>query len=215
MSSQANAPTAHEEDNWVEIASESFDAYFPGGNWRVQDHGSDTCSLCWDDATYYDGVAYRAYSDLWAAWPPRGGASGYTPYTNNHYANDMDTRMIYGPFDLSDAVYAETDFYLWRETEPGYDYLAFEISLDGVNFQELDRWEGDVRAWQYRLVLYDDYVGYANVWIAFRFVSDYSTTYQGPWVDDIGIWKYVPGEVRFRVPSVTITAVAVVCQRAG
>jgi hypothetical protein len=113
----------------------------------------------------------------------------------------MNTRMIYGPFDLSDAVYADADFYLWREIEPRYDdltwydYLAFEVSHDGVNFQELARWDGFVQQWEFEDVYYNDYVGDNSVWVAWRFYSDYSVTYQGPWVDDIRVWKYVPGQV--------------------
>ena len=56
--------------------------------------------------------------------------------------------MIYGPFDLSDAVRALTQFYLWRDIEVDYDYLTFEISRDGIAFQELARWSDERRTWE-------------------------------------------------------------------
>jgi hypothetical protein len=44
-------------------------------------------------------------------------------------------------------------------------------------------------------VYFSDYAADNSVWIAWRFYSDYSVTYQGSWVDDIRIWKYVPGQI--------------------
>jgi len=80
---------------------------------------------------------------------PRTGANGIYPRPgNDHYPNNMDTRMIYGPFDLSDAVRALTQFYLWRDIEVDYDYLTFEISRDGIAFQELARWSDERRTWE-------------------------------------------------------------------
>jgi hypothetical protein len=182
---------------WQLIASEGFESAFPSTGWTVLDLNHTYCQLCWDDASYWDGTVYRAHAGSWAAWPPRGGTNGYSPYSNINYTNNMNTRMIYGPFDLSNAVYADADFYLWREIEPGYDYLAFEVSHTGnVNdFQELARWDGSVQQWVFQDIYFNDYIGDNSVWVAWRFYSDYSVTYQGPWVDDIRVWKYVPGQV--------------------
>ena len=103
---------------WQLIASEGFESAFPSTGWTVLDLNHTYCQLCWDDASYWDGTVYRAHAGSWAAWPPRGGTNGYSPYSNINYTNNMNTRMIYGPFDLSNAVYADADFYLWREIEP-------------------------------------------------------------------------------------------------
>ncbi|MBI4789943.1 MAG: hypothetical protein HY782_23160 [Chloroflexi bacterium] len=202
---QERVPDSPAGGNWVQIAAQGFEGTFPTGNWIVRDHGSATCSLCWGRSTYWywDGTRYRyrANTGSYAAWPVASGSSSYSPYTNPNYANNMDTRMIYGPFDLSDAIYAGTDFYLWRQIELRYndeiyfDYLAFEISLDGVNFQELRRWDGFVENWEDEWVPYDTYVGNSQVWIAFRFRSDSFDTYQGPWVDDVYVWKFIPGQI--------------------
>ena len=185
---------------WQLIASEGFESAFPSTGWTVRDLNHTLCQLCWDNAIYWDDAtnAYRAYSGDWAAWPPRGGTSGYSPASNNNYANNMNTRMIYGPFDLSDASSAFVDFYLWREIESCCDLLTLEISHDGNNWQAIAQWSGS-QDWEYEAFQsqLDSYLGDNSVWIAWRFTSDYSVTYQGPWVDDIRILKYVnsPGQV--------------------
>ncbi|MBN2006569.1 MAG: hypothetical protein JXA21_24670 [Anaerolineae bacterium] len=177
---------------WVQLGSETFEGVFPAATtpWNVQDLRNDGAERYWDDDDY------RAYSGKWAAWPANGGDDGIIPEPgSDNYANNMNTRMIYGPFDLSDAVVALTQFYLWREIETPFDYLAFEISHDGVAFEEISRWSGDHPAWELELVQYPDYLGDDSVWVAWRFYSDANITRQGPWIDEIGIWKFVPGEI--------------------
>jgi murein DD-endopeptidase MepM/ murein hydrolase activator NlpD len=173
---------------WILIAHETFEGMFPpsGGQWVVQDLSNDGYERYWDDDNY------KPHSGVWAAWSARGGSDGLNPIPgNDHYFSNMDTRMIYGPFDLSDASRADTDFYLWRDIESCCDFLAFEISLDGSNFTELARWTGTL-GWAFEDIYYDDYVGYSQAWVAWRFYSDSSITKVGPWVDDIHVWKYVP-----------------------
>ncbi|MCD4738792.1 MAG: hypothetical protein K8R89_05990, partial [Anaerolineae bacterium] len=178
--------------NWSSIVSEGFESQFPpsGGNWAVQDLSNDGYERYWDDDDY------MAYAGGWAAWPANGGADGIYPTAGvANYPNNMNTRIIYGPFDLSDAVVALTQFYLWREIEPTYDYLLFEVSHDGIAFEELSRWSDDQQTWELQHVEYNDYVGDSSVWVAWRFFSDNIVTKQGPWVDDVYVWKFVPGEV--------------------
>jgi hypothetical protein len=191
-SSKSQTPTAPEVTlgTWQQIASEGFELAWPFGNWTVTDLSADGYDRYWDDDSYNHQLG------AWAAWPANGGANLIDPAAGTHdYPNNMNTRMVYGPFDLSDAVFADTDFYLWRETEPGYDFLAFEVSHDGVNFQELVRWSGSVRQWEFEDIYYNSYIGDNSVWIAWHFYSDESVTYDGPWVDSIRVWKFVPGQI--------------------
>lgn len=183
-------------DTWQLIASEGFEGNFPSTGWTVRDLNHDPCQLCWDDATYWDGTVYRAYSGSWAAWPARGGTNGYSPYSNSNYANSMNTRMIYGPFDLGNASSAFVDFYLWRQIESCCDLLTLEVSHDGNSWQTIGQWNG-FQDWEYETFQgqLDSYLGDNSVWVAWHFTSDSSVTYQGPWVDDIRIFKYTPGEV--------------------
>jgi hypothetical protein len=99
----------------------------------------------------------------------------------------METWMRYGPFDLSDAQEAGTEFVMWRDIEPGYDWVFFGVSADGSNFTGI-YWDGTAGCTSHN-VYYPGWVGDSSVWVAWVFDSDYSVTYEGPWVDDIVIWK--------------------------
>ncbi|MGC1375558.1 MAG: hypothetical protein WA821_05010 [Anaerolineales bacterium] len=168
--------------NWEQISSQDFEYAFPSAGWSMTDTSGDGYERFWKDNSY------RPYSGSWAAWPAAGGADRLNPSTQN-YANNMETRMIYGPFDLSDANGADTDFALWVDTEPFNDYVSFEISCDNQNFTELARWSGSA-SWSVQDIYYNDY-HCPLTWVAWRFHSDYSVTSGGPWVDNIRIWKYV------------------------
>jgi hypothetical protein len=181
------------------LYTQNFDVCsMPCPGWTIQDLSS--AGYQWKDASY------RAHSGTWAAWPARGGTIGRDPSSNNQYADNMDTRMIYGPFDLSDAVDAKVEFWLWYEIEKDYDYLLLEASTDGSTFQPLRSWTSSTdpaqpRDWAQETVSLSDYAGYSKgtgdpqVWVAWRFKTDGSETYQGPWVDDVAISKILPGEV--------------------
>jgi len=179
--------------HWQRIITQTFEGVFPSAGWTVRDLSDDDYIRYWDDDDY------RPYLGNWAAWPARGGAHGRDPTPgNDDYFNEMNTRMIYGPFDLSDAVLADIWFYLWREIEAGYDYMVFEASHDGVAFQELARWSDVNKTWAFQDVDFNEYAGDNSVWVAWRFYSDDTVTKDGPWVDDITIWKYIPGRVTVR-----------------
>jgi hypothetical protein len=176
---------------WVLVTGQDFEGTFPSSGWTTQDLSNDGYDRRWGK------VSYRRASGSWAAWPAAGGLNGYDPaLTVTHdYTNNLNSRMIYGPFDLSDAVLAHTQFQLWREIELNYDYLAVEASHDGVTFQTVITWTGESTTWAVNSASYKDYLGDNSVWTAWRFYSDGSVTRDGPYVDDIVIWKYVPGQV--------------------
>ncbi len=115
---------------------------------------------------------------------------------NDRYPNNLDTRMIYGPFDLSDATLAHVNFWLWREVEANRDCLLFEASPDGVTFYTVRSWCDSDPNWRaYNEITFNGYGGDPSVWIAWRFYSDSSVTYQGPWLDDLELRKFVPGQI--------------------
>ena len=207
------APGGSVSGRWVLLHQQTFEQQgylsaedaFPALGWLVLDLSNDGFERFWDNDYYH------FYHGAWAVWPANGGANGTHPTgSNNNYFNNLNTRMRYGPFDLSDASLAATDFYLWRELEACCDYLAFEVSTDGVHFDELRRWTTTSKAWEHQDIPYDTYVGNNYLWVAFHFFSDYSITYEGPWVDDIYIRKFVPDAAtatptRTATPTVTRT----------
>jgi hypothetical protein len=175
----------------VLVTNQDFEGNFPPSGWNTQDLSPDGYDRRWGK------VSYRRVSGSWAAWPAAGGPNGYDPaltVTHDH-TNNLNSRMIYGPFDLSDAVLAHTQFQLWREIELNYDYLAVEASHDGVTFQTVVTWTGDATTWAVNSASYKNYLGDNSVWTAWRFYSDGSVTRDGPYIDDVVVWKYVPGQV--------------------
>jgi len=157
------------------IKMEDFEGDFPNDLWRVygEPHWDDVgCDPCGGD---------------WSAWPAAGGAGGIDPCAGNDYPNSMEAWMIYGPFDLSNAWDAGTEFTMWRDIEPDYDWVFFGVSADGTNFTGL-LWDDYAPCTLYNIT-YSDWVGDPSVWVAWVFHSDSSVTEKGPWVDDIVIGK--------------------------
>ena len=176
---------------WQEIKHETFEGAFPNTGWILIDgNPNDGKEYLWDDATY------RRQAGSWAAWPANGGANGYDPATNPHYPPNMASWMIYGPFDLNDARVAEVVFWLWRQIEVTYDHVFFGVSPDGNTFNGW-LWDGTAD-WQEMRFGLEGYLGDSSVWVGWLFESDNTIQYEGPWVDDILIRKYVAGEVTVR-----------------
>jgi len=164
------------------IKTEDFEGSFPN-EWQVFDFSDDGHERYWDDASC------DACGGDWAAWPADGGADAIWPCSPNDYPNNMYTWMIYGPFDLSDASNAGTEFGMWHNIETDYDWAFFGASDDGSNFGGwyFDGYN-DCTLWS---SYYADRVGDSSVWVAWAFYSDQIVTYEGPWVDDIVIWKEI------------------------
>ena len=136
---------------------------------------------------------YKPHNGSWSAWCANGGSSGLDPAFNNYPVN-MNSWMIYGPFDLSDAVDAELLFYYWNESETGSDDFKWYASPNGTNWYGYAV-SGNSGGWQYvNFDLTDVYsignlCGDSSVWIAFKFDSDYINNYKGAFVDDIILQK--------------------------
>jgi hypothetical protein len=113
-----------------------------------------------------------------------------------YYPNGTDAQLTYGPFSLADADSAHLFFYRWLSSEPTYDYLYWQASTDDTTFygRELS---GHYSSWSCDSLNLRDVPGLGNlcgqpqVWVRFRFSSDYSSTYEGAWLDDIMIEKHV------------------------
>jgi len=177
---------------WQEIKSETFEGVFPNAGWNVWDgNPSDGLEYFWDDDDC------RPHGGSWAAWPANGGIHGYDPCVTPFYRPHMRSWMVYGPFDARDARAVEVRFWLWRQIEPTYDKVWFAFSNDGGTFYGW-WWDGTAGWEEKRFDLTSYLAGDASVWVGWMFESDGSVQYEGPWVDDILIRKYVPGTVTVR-----------------
>ena len=168
---------------WTVLMSEGFEGSFPNGLWNPIDaNGATGGDVVWDDDDF------KPHTDYWSAWAANGGANGVDPQYN-YYPNDMDSWMVYGPFDLSSCALADYSFYYWNKSESGYDQFQWLASPNGVNFYGYGI-SGDQSTWNYVDMPLPSYLGDSSVWLAFRFVSDGSVSDVGAFVDDITLWCY-------------------------
>lgn len=179
VTTQPRAPRS--PTDWELLDYETFEGTFPEDAWQTYGGTTDGYDVYWDDDSY------NPHAGSWAAWAANGGADGLDPAVYC-YPNGLDTWMIYGPFDLSNADDAETAFDLWRDVEVSYDYVFFGVSNDFSTFYGY-YWDGTAD-WETEAVDYANFVGSPNVWVGWKFHSDESVTYAGPWIDEVAVWKH-------------------------
>jgi len=171
---------------WNWIAGEGFegDSPDPLNHWAVYDYGGDGYDRTWGNTDYLP------YWENQSAWPAAGGLNGLDP-NYYYYTDNLNSWMIWGPFDFNNAADAFVDFYLRLDTELYYDWFYFGVSVDGSNY-DLYYWSGDSEGWIYQPFWLSAYAGYSQVWLAFGFTSDetISAGYDGPFVDEINLWTY-------------------------
>jgi len=173
----------------VQIMNSNFDGTFPAGLWSVS--GTPT----WDDETYQHHSGTKAAWCAGSTMNPSGGS----------YANNMSAYMIYGPFDLSDAVDFHFEWWDMIQTEQNYD--QFTVSFGHSNnittiWHQFVYGSGDNGGvWEHngifphsllQQVTGESFLGDSSVYIRFGFTSDGSVcSYPGVWVDDIILTKEV------------------------
>ena len=212
-----NPSTVLEKQNaiagWTSILSESFEsgASFPGSSWRLSaNHNGmeEGYGYTWeiDDFKSHSGTA--------SAWCAKAHVKSGKPNLDPavaKYPNSLDAWMIYGPFNLSDAVEAKVQFYYWNESESHADYFKWYASTNGSQFSGYQV-SGSSNGWQVKtfdltsVPTLGNVCGQAQVWIAFAFSGNSGTTFTGAFVDDITISKYVQTEADPQILSVTPTS---------
>lgn len=108
-------------NGWETIMYEDFEGSFPGTKWTLG--GNPTWGK--DD--------YKPYNGNYSGWCAKGGTAGVDPEFHN-YPNNMNAWMVYGPFSLEDATYAELNFYYWIKSEMKQDGLYWLASINGRDF---------------------------------------------------------------------------------
>ena len=172
----------------VTIMTESFEGGFPAG-WQLL-AGTDA------DGQYTWGKrSCRAASGSYSGWAVGGGADGAALPCGSDYPDAVDSFMSFGPFSLADATAAAMRGKLWINSEEGWDKLCAYASIDDNNYYGLCA-SGSSSGWaDWLLDLSDvytigDLTGEPQVWVALRFVSDWSTNMaEGAYVDDISLLK--------------------------
>ncbi|MCX5867919.1 MAG: PA14 domain-containing protein [Proteobacteria bacterium] len=181
----------------VTILNENFDSAgddnIPAGWTRTPD-GACNVNTWGNDCGNSRAGTHSGSCAQWCRGKCYDSGTGPTPFVNN-----MNTYLMYGPFNLSDATAASYSFYAYiDQLDLSGDDFYYYASLDGAT------WHGPASIdtnpnWttQYTMDL-ANVTGYGSmlgpsVWIAFRFTSDGATaTGFGSFVDDVVITKVVP-----------------------
>jgi len=164
------------QSGWVPLIQQDFDEASMGD---VERTGSPT----WGFATC------EAASRPFSIWPAARGRSAAQPCTEN-YPNDMESWLIFGPFNLVDATQAELTFDYLLETEKGADWFGWYASDDNLTFSGI-RESGDSNGWNTQTFDLSAWLGQPEVWVAFVFESDSQNSDRGVFVDNVVVRKFV------------------------
>ncbi len=105
------------------------------------------------------------------------------------YSNNTESYAQFGPVDLSGLSGLDgprLEFLLRGITEYGYDYLAVQLSSDGLNWTDHNYIHGTYSSWVTIETDINSYAG-GNMYIRFYFYSDFDIYYEGFQIDDLKI----------------------------
>lgn len=159
------------------IIDESFESTFPPPGWSANGHwGKSNCT---------------ASTGAFSAWAE---GTGSLACSSVYHQND-DSSLVYGPFDLSDALAATLEFDLQLWSAQG-DTFYWQASADGINFYGSSINETFPPAWEHRSLDLaavpglGDLRGDSSVWIAFKWQTDaFAEAFDGPYIDNVKITK--------------------------
>jgi len=135
---------------------------------------------------------------VYSLWAGAEGSGAGTPCTGN-YPHNLNTWLVYGPFDLRGATAAEVTFQRWQRTQLNYDYFMWLASVDGQDYYGW-RSSGDSQGWVQ--TVFDlsnveplgDLRGRPQVWLGFLMQSNADTSNAGVFLDEVVIRKKVGGQ---------------------
>ncbi|RPI34878.1 MAG: M4 family peptidase [Chloroflexota bacterium] len=189
-------PTTPVANTWTTLLTEDFEGSFPGSRWTLQDISTtDGGEYLWAKSPC------KPYAGTYSGWGFGGGTTGGTLACSSNYPDDAFTRMIAGPFDLSDAQAADLSYMLWLDVEScssGCDMVCRLASPDGIDWNNGYCTTGKSIGWENKILNIGNvngdgatsYLGDSSVWIALEFYSDISINYpEGGFVDNIVLRK--------------------------
>ncbi len=180
------------DGTWQTAFTENFESSSWNDEiWERQDLSNDGYERYWGRMPSFSGTGgYQA------AWPARDGRDGIAPGSDDNYPNNMNTRMIAGPFYLHNSIQLSLTFDLQIEIENYLDYLDLEVSRDGVSFRQVTRWDTSTPHWEDEEINLQPYAGEELLWLSWRFYSNDNLTFAGPIIDNIELQQYLPGRVQ-------------------
>lgn len=186
--------TEEASNSWNQLLFENFEGTFPG-NWDLMSW--QYISGAWYDVTSqvsWGKNSCQKYAGSYSGRAVGGGSQGGGFSCSDGYPDDIETWMIYGPFDLTQAKDGYLSLKIWTDIEDVYDKLFWGVSLDGDYFYGQSITENSEGWYDPVIDLKNVYTlgnvtGQSQVWIGVMFKSDYMNTYYeaGAWVDNISL----------------------------
>ncbi len=103
------------------------------------------------------------------------------------YSNNLDIVAGLVSIDLTNISDAEVSFWTKYDIEVNYDYMYFEASIDGQNWDEYASFTGLLSTWTQFTFSLDQYLQEPSVQLRFRFYSDTYVEEDGMYIDDFEI----------------------------
>jgi len=103
------------------------------------------------------------------------------------YSNNLDIVAGLVSIDLTNYSDAEVSFWTKYNIEIDYDYMYFEASIDGQNWDEYTSFTGSQSTWTQFTFSLSQYLEEPSVQLRFRFYSDTYVEEDGMYIDDFEI----------------------------
>ncbi len=135
---------------------------------------------------YETGALYWNFEGSWglASNQSHSPTHSMTESPNGSYGDELDISATLYNFSLEAANSASLSFWAKWSLEADYDYTHLQISTNGINWTDLEVFNGTQNAWTQKTYSLSDYLGEPLVLIRFRFISDVSVTADGMNIDD-------------------------------
>src|SRR6185503_11720040 len=90
-------------------------------------------------------------------------------------------------FDLSGMTNCRAQYYLWLDTEQGFDGIFVEASTDATTWTQVAAWSGTTGGWTWQNDDLSAFNGRPAVYLRYRMQSDGSQTRDGAYLDDVTV----------------------------
>ena len=99
----------------------------------------------------------------------------------------MNISVTLRALNFTGASSAQISFWTRYAIEDDYDYMYLEISMDGLDWDQIDNFTGTQNTWVLKTYSLNDYINENNVIIRFRFTSDVYIEEEGMFIDDLEV----------------------------
>ncbi|MFN8457359.1 MAG: hypothetical protein U0401_22330 [Anaerolineae bacterium] len=184
------------------IGVEDFESVFPQAGWTQLGSGQ----RFWGDVPCFP--LETDFGGFWSGWPASKGINGVDPCSGNLYFENLNSWLIYGPFSLQNAEYADVQFFFRMVSEQNFDFLFWGASINGTSFDGFEtsgtHLSGPFNN-GYNEVIFDliPQLNQPQVWVGFQFRSDGNFNFQGPFIDGINILIREKGTSRVFLPFIS------------